>query len=124
MSIQRLACNIASQMHKITASGDIYLTCKSDGERRLITDAITLSGRTTISPDSGEEVVVFRPVVTIPRSSLVVVPASNEECLFEVPLDPLNPTVLTPVARDMSKSDEGGRSVNTIRFYLNQVDAP
>ena len=122
MSIQQRACDISSVAHRITSSGSIYLTCESDGIRREITDAIVLSGRTTISPDSGEEIVVFRPVVTIPRSSLVVIPAADENCMFEIPLDPLIPTVLTSVSRDTSKTDEGGRSVNTKRFYLSQVE--
>lgn len=81
-----------------------------------------LSGRVTVSPDSGEEMVVFRPVATFHRSSLQRIPKNGENWALIAPLDPDIPDVTTIMSFDESKSIEGGRSLGTIRIYLSQIE--
>ena len=81
-----------------------------------------LSGRTTLSPDSGEEMVVFKPVAIFHRSSLQRIPVDGENWALIAPLDPEVPAVLTTMSMDTSKSIEGGRSLGVIRLYMSQVE--
>ena len=80
-----------------------------------------LSGRISIAPDSGEEMVVFRPVATFHRSSLVRIPKNGEIWAVEAPLDPDKPEIKTMLTMDPSKSIEGGRSLGEIRLYLSET---
>lgn len=80
-----------------------------------------LSGRTTITPDTGEEGVVFRPVATFHRTLLPVIPQSGEKWAIEAPLDPDLPDIKTILTVDNSKAIEGGRSLGVIRLYLSEV---
>lgn len=80
-----------------------------------------LSGRVTESPDSGEDVVVFRPVASFHRSSLTRIPQNGENWFVEAPLDPDKPNDLTALTMDQSKSIEGGRSLGVIRLYLSET---
>ena len=119
MSLQNLAIKVAELAH-VKSGTTVYLT-DPDGARTQHDDCIFLSGRVTASPDSGEEMVVFRPVATFPRSSLSRIPADGEKWSLEAPLDPDIPAVTTIMSLDPSKAIEGGRSLGTIRLYLSQV---
>lgn len=119
MSLRTNACGVASQAHSVF--GTTVILTGPDGIPSTYEDCIFNSNRTTISPDSGEEVVVFNPVASFPRSSLVTIPQNGEKWTVEAPLDPLLPDVTTVMSLDKNKSIEGGRSLNTIILYLNQV---
>lgn len=120
MSLQNLGIKVAELAHK--KSGTIVWLIDPDGIRTQHDDCIFLSGRETISPDSGEETVVFRPVATFPRSSLDRIPVNGENWSLEAPLDPDIPSVTTIMSLDPSKSIEGGMSLGVIRLSLSQVE--
>jgi hypothetical protein len=125
MSLRTAACQISKLAHKafstpcvlIAPDGTRYDT---DTESNSLTCQL-LSGRVSQSPDSGEEMVVFRPVATFYRGLLPRIPQDGEKWSLEAPLDPESPTVTTLMAFDGSKAIEGGRSLATIRIYLSQV---
>jgi len=126
MSLRNLACQVSKLAHKafstpcvlIAPDGTRYDT---DTESNSLTCQF-LSGRVSQSPDSGEEMVVFRPVATFYRGLLTRIPADGEKWSLEAPLDPELPTATTLMAFDGSKAIEGGRSLATIRIYLSQVE--
>ncbi len=127
MSLRSLAANIAKVAIKTfeteciligpTATGTRYET-DVNGDQLVCQ---LLSGRTTLSPDSGEEMVVFKPVAIFHRSSLQRIPADGEKWVLIAPLDPELPAVKTTMSMDTSKSIEGGRSLGVIRLYMSQV---
>ncbi|NIA28334.1 MAG: hypothetical protein GWP06_00300 [Actinobacteria bacterium] len=119
MSLQTQAVKIAGIAHKL--SGTTVFLIDPDGVKTEHDDCTFLSGRVTQSPDSGEEMVVFRPVATFPRSSLTRIPADGEKWALLAPLDPEIPDTLTTLSLDPSKAIEGGRSLGTIRLYLSEV---
>lgn len=125
MSLRTLAVNVAKLSHKVFSTDCTLIA--PDGERytedvdgnQLVCQF--LSGRVPASPDSGEEMVVFRPVATFHRDSLQRIPVNGEKWSLSAPLDPTIPTVTTTMSFDPSKSIEGGRSLGTIRIYLSEV---
>jgi hypothetical protein len=126
MTLRLQALNVAKLAHKVfstdctlIAPDGVKYETDVDGNQLVCQ---LLSGRVTGSPDSGEEMAVFRPVATFFRSSLQRVPADGENWSLEAPLDPDIPTVKTLMAFDNSKAIEGGRSLGTIRIYLSQVN--
>ena len=120
MSLQTLAVKVAGVAQK--KSGTTVFLIDPDGVKTEHDDCIFLSGRITVSPDSGEEMVPFRPVATFPRSSLTRIPADGEKWALLAPLDPEIPGTLTTLSLDPSKAIEGGRSLGTIRLYLSEVN--
>ena len=120
MILRTLANKIARQAHGLSGT-TVYLT-GPDGARRTYTDCIFLSGRVTVSPDSGEETVVVNPVASFPRSSLTVIPANGENWMLEAPLDPDNPLIYSSFAMTPSKSMKGGRSLDTIILQVSETE--
>ena len=120
MSIRDLALNVARVAHK--KAGTTVNSIDPDGKIVEHDDCQFLSGRTTESPDSGANVVVFRPVATFPRNSFPNrIPKDGENWVFQCPLDPDQPSALTSISMDESKAIEGGRSLGVIRIYLSTV---
>ena len=119
MSLQNLGIKVAELAHKKSGT-TVWLTDPA-GIRTRHDDCIFLSGRVSQSPDSGEEMVVFKPVATFPRSSLTRIPLDGENWSLEAPLDPDIPLVTTIMTLDPSKAIEGGRSLGTIRLYLSET---
>ncbi len=125
MSLRDLAINIAKLAHE-KFNTDVTLIAPDGTKYELDVDGNQLvcqflSGRVSQSPDSGEEMVVFRPMATFHRSSLVRIPVDGENWSLRAPLDPDIPAVLTTMTLDQSKAIEGGRSLGTIRLYLSQT---
>jgi hypothetical protein len=125
MSLRTLASQVSKLAHKafstpcalVAPDGTRYTT---DTEGNPLTCQF-LSGRVSQSPDSGEEMVVFRPIATFYRGLLARIPQDGEKWSLEAPLDPEIPGTTTLMAFDGSKAIEGGRSISTIRIYLSQV---
>ena len=73
-----------------------------------------------MSPETGEDITVNEPVVSIALASLTRVPVAGEKWFIQIPEDPAdqsdNPTfmelVLSPV-----RAPEGGKSLGFIRLY-------
>lgn len=126
MSIRTLANRAVEKVHDI-AGTTVYLT-DPDGVRTQHDDCQFLSNRTTVSPESGEEVVLVNPRATFPLASLLArdsdytVPQDGEKWFLDAPDDPDIPDTLTGYSLDPSKAIEGGRSLGFIRLYLTKVD--
>lgn len=127
MTLRKLAANIAKVAIKKFKTECVLIGPESTGTRyetdvngdQLVCQL--LSGRTTLSPDSGEEMVVFEPVAIFHRSSLQRIPVDGETWVLIAALDPELPDVKTTMSQDTSKSIEGGRSLGVIRLYMSQV---
>ena len=125
MSLRDLASQVSKLAHKafstpcvlIAPDGTRYDT---DTEGNSLTCQF-LSGRVSQIPDSGEEMIVFRPVATFYRGLLTRIPQDGEKWSFEAPLDPEIPGTTTLMVFDGSKGIRGGRSLSTIRIYLSEV---
>lgn len=81
-----------------------------------------LYGLARLNPETGEDVVVDTPVVTLRRSSLTRVPLAGETWLVKIPpsilhADPTETFVISPV-----RPPEGGKSIGFIRLYLQQIE--
>lgn len=75
-----------------------------------------------LNPETGEEVVVETPVVTLRRSSLVRIPQPGEKWLVEIPVTPSLTATTEQYA--LGKPPEGGRSLGVIRLYLQKIEQP
>ena len=75
-----------------------------------------------LNPETGEEVVIETPVVTLRRSSLNRVPVAGENWLVEIPVEPRENAPLVPYIISPVKPPEGGRSIGFIRLYLQVVE--
>lgn len=125
MSLRDLACKVSKLAHNVFSTPCVLIApdgvrYDTDTEGNSLTCQL-LSGRVSQSPDSGEEMVVFRPVATFYRGLLPRIPVDGENWSLEAPLDPELPLVTTVMVFDGSKAIEGGRSLATIRIYLSEV---
>jgi len=75
-----------------------------------------------VNPDTGEEVVVGNPVITLRRSSLERVPMAGETWLVKIPTDPTRPEVTEAFIADPTRPPEGGRSIGFVKLYLRRVE--
>lgn len=74
-----------------------------------------------VNPDTGEEMVVNKPVVTLRRSSLSRVPVAGEKWLVRIPTTPDESATLEDFLIDQTRPPEGGRSIGFIRLYLRKA---
>lgn len=74
---------------------------------------------TSVDPETGMEIIVHKPVVTLRISSLAVVPQSNEKWIVQIPITP------DPAANKKSfaleRPSEDGCSIGFIRLYLMET---
>ena len=75
-----------------------------------------------ISPETGEEMTVNKPVVTLRRSSLTRVPEPGENWSVKIPIDPSTTATLQNFVLDKARPPEGGRSIGFIRLYLTKAE--
>ena len=88
----------------------------ADGLRgQIIYDTIKLN------PDTGDEMVVNKPVVSLRRSSLARVPAPGEVWFVRIPIDPSTTATKESFVIDADRPPEGGRSLGFIRIYLRKA---
>lgn len=74
-----------------------------------------------INPDTGEEIVVANPVVTLRRSSLPRIPAAGEKWLVRIPVDPTDGAPLADFIFDATRAPGGSRSIGYIKLYLRRA---
>lgn len=77
--------------------------------------------RTVINPDTGEAMVVSKPVVTLRRSSLTRIPVDGETWFVRIPNEPDPDATKENYILDSSSALQDGASLGIIRLYLNQV---
>jgi len=75
-----------------------------------------------VNPDTGEEIIVNNPIVSLRRSSLTRVPEAGETWLFEIPITPSTTAAKVPFIMDAGKSPENDDSIGYIRFYLTKAE--
>lgn len=92
-----------------------------DGERQGDLKGQVLYGIRRIDPDSGNEIVVDTPAVTLRRSSLTRVPLAGERWIVEIPASVTDAT-MKPYHLTPDRPPEGGKSVGFIRLYLQEVE--
>jgi len=84
--------------------------------------ALTISyDRTTIVPETGEDVVVPDLIVTLSRLSLEQIPQSGEFWIVEIPESPTS-DIMKKFMISPTKAVEGGKSNEYIRLYLQEVE--
>jgi hypothetical protein len=86
-----------------------------DGERQDLNGQVVYE-TIEIDPQSGSEVIVEKPVVTVRRSSLSRVPLFGEPWSVQIPGTPSR--TATMVTYMLERPPEGGRSIGFIRLYL------
>ena len=74
------------------------------------------------NPDSGEDIIINNPVVTLRISSLSRVPKSGEVWHVKIPTAPSLTAPLEDFIIDADASIEGGRSIGFIRLYLRRIE--
>lgn len=75
-----------------------------------------------LNPDTGEDVVVNTPVVTLRRSTLARIPLAGENWLVEIPETPSETATMRQYVISPTRPPEGGASIGFIRIYLQQVE--
>jgi hypothetical protein len=106
----------------VTLEGDfglpVVLVNPNDGSKQELTGQVLYS-TTRQDPDTGVEVVVFDPVVTLRRSSITTLPAPNEVWVVQIPETPDPNADLKSFA--LQKAPEGGKDLGHIRLYLTEI---
>lgn len=74
-----------------------------------------------VNPDTGEEMVINNPVVTLRRSSLARVPAAGEKWLVKIPVDPTPEAAVEDFIFDSTRAPGGSRSIGFIVLYLRRA---
>lgn len=107
------------------------ITDESAGtEIKILNTSMPLNGQVmydTIEQDTdtGVDVIMHKPVVTLRRSSLVRIPVQTEknQWLVSIPITPSQSATKQPYIMD--RPSEGGNSIGFIRLYLSQpVQSP
>jgi len=96
--------------------GTIINTSQNDGlplVGQILYDTIK------INPETGDQIIVNNPVVTLRRSSLSRVPKGGERWLVSIPV---RPDPLAEKAQFVTESPpQGGASLGYIKLYLRKV---
>ena len=77
--------------------------------------------RVTIIPETGEDMIVPEPIVTLSRLSLARVPKAGENWIVRIPESPTSPTLVDYMISP-TRAPEGGKSLELIRLYLQKVE--
>jgi hypothetical protein len=72
------------------------------------------------NPETGAEIIIHKPVVTLRRSSLVRVPLPGENWVVKIPL---TPSLTAPkVDFAIERPTEEGGAIGFIRLYLMRIE--
>lgn len=74
-----------------------------------------------VNPETGEDMTVQTPVVTLRRSSLTRIPEPGEKWIVEIPVTPNEAAVKVQYVLSPTRPPEGGASIGFIRLYLQAV---
>lgn len=99
----------------ISPDGEIIDTSENTGDPlsgQVLYDTVR------INPETGEQMVVNNPIVTLRRSSLSRIPIPGETWIVKIPTTPSTTADLESFIADPERSPEGGRSIGMIRLYL------
>jgi len=76
---------------------------------------------TVLSPETGLDMIVHKPVVTLRRTSLARIPLATEKWMIMIPETP-DPAA-TKVLHAIERAPEEGKSIGFIRLYLTEAVA-
>jgi hypothetical protein len=102
----------------VDPNGVLYTKSANDPTLDLVGQI--LYDTTVQNPDTGAEIVVHKPVVTLRRSSLIRVPLSGELWWVRIPLTPSYSA--TKVGFLLEQATEDGGSIGFIRLYLQAAE--
>jgi hypothetical protein len=74
---------------------------------------------TVVNPETGLDMIVHKPVVTLRRSSLSRIPVAGEKWMVKIPEIP-DPTA-TKVLHKVERAPEDGKAIGFIRLYLTRA---
>lgn len=101
----------------VAPDGVVYDTSVNDPTKAL--SGQVLYDTLVDNPETGGEMIVHKPVVTLRRSSLARVPAAGETWMVKIPTTPSTTASLETFFLDYP-SEEGG-SIGFIRLYLTKT---
>lgn len=103
----------------ISPDGIKYNIDKETGEP--LKGLMTLYDRTRIIPETGEDVIVPEPIVTLSRLSLERIPAPGEKWTVRIQESPTSVNFLDYIISP-TRAPEGGKSLEIIRLYLQKLE--
>lgn len=74
-----------------------------------------------LNPETGQEVIVNKPVVSLRITSLERIPQKNEKWLIKIPITPSRTAEKKEFLLSEIKPNEGGASIGFIRLYLRKA---
>ncbi len=74
-----------------------------------------------VSPETGEEMVINNPNVSLRRSSLARVPEAGEKWLVKIPVSPLEGAEVEDFILSETQPPRGGSSIGFVRLYLQRA---
>lgn len=98
----------------IDPDGGVYDKSANDPAQPLVGRVVY--NRTKLDPETGEQVVVPEPVITLRRTSLSRIPADGEKWVIKFPKDPSSSAPLVEYIL-IGRPPEGGRAIGFIRLY-------
>lgn len=107
----------------VTLEGDFGLPVEltgPDGLTQSVTGQVLFDHR-ELNPDTGEEIVIAEPVVTLRRASLSRIPQPGETWFVKIPQTPSTSATLAPYVINRDRPPEGGGSIGFIRLYLQKA---
>jgi hypothetical protein len=90
------------------------------GQTQSVTGQV-LYDRRVLNPDTGDEMVIPEPVVSLRRSSLDPVPQPGEKWIVQIPTTPSSTAELETFVVNFDRAPEGGASIGFIRLYLQRA---
>ena len=75
-----------------------------------------------INPDTGEEIAINTPNVSLRRSSLTRIPEAGEKWVVKIPVSPEENAPVESFIISPTQPPQGGRSIGFIRLYLNRIE--
>lgn len=125
---------------RVTAEADLYRTLEHANDWGLPVELIAPDGTiqtksanhptedlkgqvlydtTVVNPETGLDMVIDKPVVTLRRSSLDRIPAADENWMIRIPETP-DPTA-TKTLHKIERAPEQGKAIGFIRLYLTKA---
>lgn len=101
----------------IDPDGNIYDKSANDETQDL--SGQILYDTTRADPDTGLDIIIHQPVVTLRRSSLSRVPVAGEKWMVRIPETPDPSAVKT--THGIERAPEDGKSIGFIRLYLTKA---
>lgn len=104
----------------IAPDGTIQTKSENDADQDL--SGQILYDSSIMDPETGLEIVVDKPVITLRRTSLTRIPAAGEKWFIRIPERP-DPTAPKSL-HSLERPPEHGKSIGFIRLYLTRAQDP